>query len=133
MTKVELDGEEYELRRLGLSDIFVLNDVIASVYAGAKIRGTDLARLASTAAGSADLLEVVLLGLPFAEEDIKNWLLSMAVGYEKEDIFLPDVMNLVDALSGHPDIASFLDRGKKMLPVILKKVLKKQESETQDA
>lgn len=137
MTKVELDGKEYTVRRLGLSDIFTLNDILTSVMSGAQIRGLDFSDLASTGLGNGDLgskmVSAVLLGLPFAKEEITDWLLSLVPDYEGTDIYGTDLMPFVEAISEHKDIASFLSQGVVLLPKILKKVTGNLTKETQAA
>lgn len=127
MLKVELNDNFYELRRLGLSDIFTLNEVVTSVLAGAQIRGVDIAEMMAggESAGEA-FIAFLVMGMPFAEEDITAWLKSLVPDYPVEDdIYLPDLMALLDSLIEHPDIGSFLERGKKLFPKIMEKVLKR--------
>lgn len=131
MLKVELNDQSYELRRLGLSDIFTLNEVVTSVLAGAQIRGVDLSGMIGGEGESAgeQFIALLVLGMPFAEQDITDWLKSLVPDYPVEsDIYLPDLMALIDSLLDHPDISSFLERGKKILPKLLKTVMNKKET-----
>lgn len=131
MLSVELDGKDYTVRRLGLSDIFKLNEVVTSVLAGAQIRGVDIAdMMAGGDTAGESFVAFLVMGMPFAEEDITEWLKSLVPDYPVEsDIYLPDLLNLIDNLLDHPDIASFLERGKKLLPRIMEKVLKRNDTQ----
>lgn len=135
MVKAKLDGKEYTLRRLGLSDIFTLNDILTSVMSGAQIRGIDFSELT---AGEGDLgskmVSAILLGIPFAQDDITDWLLSLVPDYGGTDIYGEDLIPLVEALSEHRDIGSFLSQGAEALPRIVKRIVassaKKETPET---
>jgi len=121
---VEIAGEEYQLRRLGLPDLRDLWSIIRDV-AGE----LDLSIFEEE--GEAEELGVELVSQvlnvgPEAYEEIVKWLIGIVDGLEEEDIENPEKVpvhapfTVLEALSEHEDFKKFFTRGRKAMETLKK-------------
>lgn len=122
LTKVELDGKKYDVRRLSTTDIEMFNNIVGNILAGADVRGVSFS-LEEGEELSSKIVDILSAGLSFAHEDMVEWLRSLPVGYpEEQPVYLPDIVNLIEAVADHPDVALFLGRSKNLLKKLTEKV-----------
>lgn len=125
---VELSGKHYVLRRLGMSDIFVFNKVVALVLSGGGLTDISYDYFKGEDAGE-KFAALLIFGIPFAEDIILKWCLSLIKNYDDEEIYLSDVPAFTEALAKHSEIKSFLEQCKQRLPKILEAVAKARENQ----
>lgn len=126
--KVEIDGEEYELRRLGLPDL----QRVPSIIREAIDKGMSTEVIDQVAAGADDEItnkvgiNVLLETLPFVTEELTKWLLDIVEGFEVEDptdpdeLPLPVIMDIFNALGEHEDFEKFFTRLGKSIDIFQK-------------
>lgn len=134
---VNFQGEDLELRRLGLSDIFEVQRICVDILQGAEIRNLKFSSSGQDPNEAVMALAMFLLsGVDFAEERITSWVKSLFKEPYEKDIFLPGILEFVDLLIDHPDIEAFLEQARKLAPKLVKLALRvgptRQKEETQD-
>jgi hypothetical protein len=108
-----VNGQQRELRRLGISDMFVVQRIINEIFAGAALRGLSFS---SDHNSLNELVAFLFAGIGFADQSIIAWVKSLIKDFPEEDeLYIPDLMELLHALVEHPDIKSFLESGAKLL------------------
>ena len=110
---LEIAGREYSVRRLGLTDIKWLAELLAGgtgYLEGLLSQKANLSNLSPEAVGS-----LILGYIPTAFDSIADWMASL-IGMSKKDIRDPNVFPLgseiqvVEAVVSHEDVAAFFDR-----------------------
>lgn len=129
---LESEGVTYQIRRLGLSDMFRLAGICSSIIANGTVAFAKWLQ-DMRAAPSEVFMSIVMLGLEGGEETVLGALASM-IGLpdpEQPGKFIPisladlqnpglfpvsSALDLVDKLTEHPDIKAFFSNWERMKP-----------------
>jgi len=110
---LEIAGQDYNVRRLGLVDIKWLAELLAGgtgYLEGLLSQKANLSNLSPEAIGS-----LILGYIPTAFDSIADWMAGL-IGMSREDIRDPNLFPLgseiqvIEAVVSHEDVAAFFDR-----------------------
>lgn len=107
---VEIAGETYELRRLGLRDVFKV----------ARVLGNGIAVLGDERYGPGQVLQVLIASMAQNEEEVLT-LVADVLGLKRKDLDDPErfpmesIVTVFEALSEHQDIRAFLAKVEAMM------------------
>ena len=127
------EGNEVQLRGLGLGDVFLAQAVVREVMLGGHIEmralGMDEMKRLAQLIGDPKTAEktmqehlgaAIVLGFTHAEKPLVKWLASL-LGKKPEEVLDPKVVPLsalpriAEGLLAHPDLLDFLEAGRSML------------------
>lgn len=120
--EIEIAGEEYQLRRLGIKDLRGLWSVIRNVADQLDLSVFEEEGEAETL--GKNLIEQVLNVGPQAYEDLVKWLVDIVEGLDEEDMKDPSKFpvhapfTIIEALGEHEDFDKFFTKGKRAMKVL---------------
>lgn len=135
--EVEIAGEEYQLRRLGIKDLRGLWSVVRSTA-----DQLDLSVFEEEGEeeelGKDFIMDILDVG-PEAFQDVVEWLVGIVDGLDEEDIDNPETFpvhapfTIIEALGEHEDYTKFFTKGRKAMTVLQKMSPASQTSSEQSA
>lgn len=138
--EIEIAGEEYELRRLGMKDLRGLWSIIKNVVGQLDLsifedEEEEDEEESDEEKGKELIVQVLEIG-PDAYDRMVEWLVDIVDGLEKEDINDPSVFpvhapfTILEALSEHEDFEKFFTKGRKAMQTLGKMNPVSQSSST---